>query len=175
MVARRGTWWRISPAVAAGPILDPRLASPHYPGPSAPTSKRRGWPKSPGHGEPPCGRTLARCHGGRNGQCGPTCARLAAWRGREGRGAQGGAVDAIRLARARWWARASSSEWAAAMVARFSAQREQEGGRDKVKARDDVVALLRLSRLDRWAHDRCMDTTARPHGGNGLWPVGHRA
>jgi hypothetical protein len=145
MAAWRRTWRRTSSAVAARPILDPQWASLHYPGSSAPTSKRRGWPESPSHGERSCGRTPARYLSGGNGQCGPTCYRLAAWIGRGGRGAQGGAVDVIWRAGVRWWAHVSSSEWVAAMVARFSAQREREGGRDEVKARDEVMAFLRLS------------------------------
>jgi hypothetical protein len=63
----------------------------------------------------------------------------------------------------------------AVMAARSSTWREREGGRGEVKAIDGVVALLRLSRPDRWAHDRRTDAMVCPRGGNGLWPVGHRA
>jgi hypothetical protein len=77
MACRRAWWLGRARGDAAhrrwprDPILDPQRASLHYPSPSASTSMRSGWPKSIGHGERPCGRTLVRYCSGRNGNAVP--------------------------------------------------------------------------------------------------------
>jgi hypothetical protein len=85
------------------------------------------------------------------------------WRG-YGCGVVG--CSAVMHARARW----SNGDGDGDSVLRAERMRGKGG---ELKEMGSVMALLRLSRSDRWARGQRTDDTARPRDGHGLRPISH--